>query len=413
MCESGAAVISAAVYFALSLGLLLLTIQLTFYRAYGSTLGAILGAPVLVLSDFTPHALLLSGAVTVAAVAMGGLDHQVGVIGLGLHVVCWAALALHLSRVHRTLPLLDGVQVSDDVPPFGGPGPNRPLHAGGAWLALLFLRARESEKVTVTRNLVYREVDGVRLRVDVYRPREGLRHPALLYIHGGGWVVGHRRTNRFMLTRFAAAGWTVFAVAYRRPPKFPLPAAVIDCKAAVAWVKAHGAEHGADPSTLVVYGESAGGHLAALTALTPNVPHFQPGFEKTDTRVQGAMVFYGVTDLIGSFERQDHRTLTLLLEHGVVRRPLGESRLLYQTLDPGSCEVVDTPPTLVMQGTADMMVPAAMSRTFCARLKKLGAKQVHLLEVPAASHAFDIFPSPLQERVLRVALAFLERLPRR
>jgi acetyl esterase/lipase len=402
----------AAVYFALSLGLLLLTIQLTFYRAYGSTLGAILGAPVLVLSDFTPHALLLSGAVTVAAVWLRALDYQVGVLGLGLHVVCWAAWALHLARVHRTLPLLDGVPVQDDAPPFGGSGVSRPLFARGAWLDLLFLRARERDKVLITRDLVYREVDGVKLRVDVYCPREGSGHPALLYIHGGGWVVGHRHTNHFMLTRFAAAGWTVFAIAYRRPPRFPLPAAVIDCKAAVAWVKEHAAEHGADPSTLVVYGESAGGHLAALTALTPNVPHFQPGFETADTRVQGAMVFYGVTDWIGSFERRDHRTLALLLEHGVVRRPLSESRLLYQTLDPATCEVADTPPTLVLQGTADMMVPAAMSRTFCARLRKLGAKEVHLLEVPSASHAFDIFPSPLQERVLRVAVAFLERVPR-
>ena len=404
--------IPAAVYLGLSLGLLLLTIQLTFYRAYGSTVGAILGAPVLVLSDFTPHALLLSGAVSIAAAFLRALDYQVGVIGLGLHIVCWVALGFHLSRVHRTLPVLDGEPVGDDGRPFGGTGPARPLFAKGAWAALLLLRSRESEKVTVTRNLVYREVDGVRLRLDVYRPREGKAHPALLYIHGGGWVVGHRRTNRFMLTRFAAAGWTVFAVAYRRPPRFPLPAAVIDCKAAVAWVREHGAEHGADPTTLVVYGESAGGHLAALTALTPGVAHFQPGFEKTDTKVQGAMVFYGVTDLIGSFERKDHRTLTMLLEYGVVRRPLGESRLLYQTLDPTSCEITDTPPTLVVQGTADTMVPASMSRRFCERLKGLGAREVHLLEVPSATHAFDIFPSPLQERVLRVALAFLERFPR-
>ncbi|MHB8874099.1 MAG: alpha/beta hydrolase [Myxococcaceae bacterium] len=403
----------AALYLALALLLLLLTTQLTFYRAYGSTLGAILGGPVLVLSDFTPHVLLVSVGVSLGFVFFGALEHPAGVAALGLHIPCWMALGLHLSRVHRTLPLLDGERVADDAPPFPDGGPSRPLYAAGAWLALLFLRARESEKVSVTRNLVYREVGGVRLRLDVYRPREPGPHPSVLYVHGGGWVVGHRRTNRFMLTRLAAAGWVVFAIAYRRPPRFPLPAAVVDCKAAVAWIREHGQEHGAAPSTVVLYGESAGGHLAALTALTPGEKVFQPGFEQTDTRVQGAMVFYGVTDLIGPFERRDHRTLTLLLQYGVVRQPLEEGRLLYQSLDPTSCDVTDTPPTLVVQGTADMMVPVQMSRRFCDRLRSLGARDVHLLEVPFASHAFDIFPSPLQERVLRVAIAFLERVKRR
>ena len=253
----------------------------------------------------------------------------------------------------------------------------------------------------------------MRLRVDVYRPRASGPHPSVLYIHGGGWVVGHRHTNRFMLTRIAAAGWTVFAIAYRRPPRFPLPAAVVDCKAAVKWVREHAAEHDASAATLVVYGESAGGHLAALTALTPGEPLFQPGFEKADTRVQGAMVFYGVTDIVGPFDRRDHRTLTLLLRHGVGapadRRgpPLVPGARPYTT-----CDVTDTPPTLVVQGTADTMVPADMSRRFCERVRGLGAREVHLLEVPSASHAFDIFPSPLQERVLRVALAFLEKVRR-
>ncbi len=404
--------IAAAVYLALSLGLLGLTVQLAFYRAYGTTLGAILGGPLIVLSDFTPQSLLVGVAVTAVAGWLGALGHPAGVAGLGIHIVCWVALAQHLARVHRTLPLLDGRTVSDDLPPFGLESPVVPFRARGAWVSLLLLRARDREHVQVTRDLLWREVDGQRLLVDVYRPRQGTGHPSLLYVHGGAWVFGHRRINRFMLTRIAAAGWTVFAISYRRPPRHPLPAAVIDCKAAIAWIRTHAAEFGASAETVAVYGESAGGHLAALTALTAGEPHFQPGFEAADTRVQAAFVSYGVTDLIGPFERRDHRLLSVLLRHGVVRRPLEESRLLYQSLDPSSCRVTSTPPTLVVQGTADTMVPADMSRRFIERLRGLGARDVHLLEVPSAGHAFDIYPSPLQERVLRVALAFLERAKR-
>jgi acetyl esterase/lipase len=188
-----------------------------------------------------------------------------------------------------------------------------------------------------------------------------------------------------------------------------LPAAVIDCKAAIGWIRQHAGEYDADPSTLVAYGESAGGHLAALLSLTPGAEEFQPGFEQVDTRVQGAMVFYGVTDLVGSFERRDHPGLTTLLRYAVVRKRLDDGRALYQSLDPTSCSAGSGPPTLLVHGSADMMVPAAMSRRFRDRLKALGAR-AHLLEVPSASHAFDLYPSPLQERVLRVVLAFLTQL---
>ena len=73
-------------------------------------------------------------------------------------------------------------------------------------------------------------------------------------------------------------------------PRDTWPAQIVDVKRAIAWVKEHIGKHGGDPDFVVVTGGSAGGHLAALAALTPGIAGFQPGFEDTDTRVQAANV---------------------------------------------------------------------------------------------------------------------------
>ena len=75
---------------------------------------------------------------------------------------------------------------------------------------------------------------------------------------------------------------------------------IVDVKRAIAWVRDNIADYGGDPDYLVVTGGSAGGHLAALAALTPGDPAFQPGFEEADTSVQAAVPFYGVYDFAGS-----------------------------------------------------------------------------------------------------------------
>jgi len=271
------------------------------------------------------------------------------------------------------------------------------------------MRPSSLDEVEVTRGLVYRRVAGVSLRLDVYRPKGGELCPSLVYFHGGGWVAGHRRLSRFLLPRLAAAGWTTFAVSYRLAPRFPLPAALEDAKAAVAWIREHGVELGAMPGRPIVWGESAGGHLAALLALTPGEPRWQPGFEEADTFVSGALLFAPVADLVGTFERGEHPGLRMLLERLAVGRPYRSNRELYRALDPVCCELRDVPPVLLVQGTADTLVPRQSSQRLARRLREAGG-DVQLLELPGMPHGFEVVPSPVQERVLQRALAFLDEL---
>src|SRR2546429_3426223 len=121
--------------------------------------------------------------------------------------------------------------------------------------------------------------------------------PTLIQIHGGGWTIGNKdQQGKPIMLHFASRGWVCFAVNYRLAPRSTWPAQIVDVKRAIAWVKEHAEEYGADPNFIVVTGGSAGGHLSALAALTPNDPAWQPGFEDADTSVQAAVPYYGVYD---------------------------------------------------------------------------------------------------------------------
>jgi acetyl esterase len=104
------------------------------------------------------------------------------------------------------------------------------------------------------------------LRIRVYRP-EGGPHPAIVWLHGGGWVVGSLASHDPVLRALAArTPCCVVAVDYRLAPEAPFPAALDDAWAALAWTAARAAELGTDPARLAVGGDSAGGNLAAVLA---------------------------------------------------------------------------------------------------------------------------------------------------
>jgi acetyl esterase/lipase len=402
-------------YLALSLVLLGCTLGLLFPGIYGRELQPVAALPAMVLSLFLPQFLLLGVVVTALCAWAGALSSPLGLAGLAVHLGCWALLLRFLYRMGGAYPNLDGIIVRDGDHPFGAEldDERRGLLKPGriTWSPGLLLRVPEAAGVDVVRNVVYREVGGVRLRVDVYRPRERRGPlPAALYIHGGAWIAGNRRQSTFMMYELAAAGWVVFAISYRRAPRFPLPAAIEDCKAALAWIRQHGLEYGTRGDEVVVLGGSAGGHLAAMVAMTPNDPRFQPGFEAADTRVRGAVVFYGVFDLELIVSEEPHRAATMFLERYVFRGRYRDAPDRYRLVQPVSHIPKEVPPILLVHGTQDALVPIDQSRRFYKKLKEAGGRKVHMMEVPLAVHAFEVVPTPLHQRSMRLILEFMETL---
>jgi len=103
----------------------------------------------------------------------------------------------------------------------------------------------------------------------LYEPAQGTwPHPVLVYYHGGGWVIGDLDTHDVICRQLCRdSGWAVLSVDYRLAPEHPFPAAPDDALAAVRWVREHGAAHGLDATRIALGGDSAGGNLAAATAI--------------------------------------------------------------------------------------------------------------------------------------------------
>jgi acetyl esterase/lipase len=251
------------------------------------------------------------------------------------------------------------------------------------------------------RNLSY--VPGARRRVlDVWRPAglpPGANRPALLYIHGGAWVIGNKELQGLVTVHeLVAAGWVCFSMNYRLSPRATFPDHLDDVKQAIAWIRAHAASYGADPGWLVLSGGSAGGHLAALAALVL----------RGDERVQGCVPYYGVYDFTDAIECSAFRRL--LLERLVMKRSLGEHPELYASASPIAQVHADAPPFFVLHGDNDNLVPVEQARRFVKKLREVSRAGVVYAELPGAPHAFEIFHSPRSLAAVRAVRTWCEAL---
>ena len=218
----------------------------------------------------------------------------------------------------------------------------------------------------------------------------------MVYVHGGGWVIGEKREQgKPMMFELVARGWVCVAINYRLSPKATWPDHIVDVKRALAWVKHHIADYGGDPGFIAISGGSAGGHLCALAALTAGDPAFQPGFEEADTAVQACVPFYGVMDLTSSPEGSAifGPGLVEMLEKTVMKVKEAEHPEVFRAASPTYRVHPGAPPFFVLQGENDTLVPVQMARTFVERLRAVSESPVAYAELPLAQHAFDVVAS--------------------
>ena len=265
--------------------------------------------------------------------------------------------------------------------------------------------------VEVVRDVAYDPRHGKRGLLDVYRQRGAdLRDaPVLVQVHGGAWSVGSKDEQGVpLMHHMAARGWVCFSVNYRLSPRDPFPAQIIDVKRALAWVKEHAREYGGDPRFVAITGGSAGGHLAALAALTPGDPAYQPGFEDADTSVQAAVPFYGVYDLAGSIGTP--RSVQLR-DRFLARRLLfadpSKDLERFRQASPLARVHAGAPPMLVIHGARDSLVEVEQARHLVRALREVSRQPVAYAELPGTQHAFDIFPSIRSAAVTRGVERFL------
>lgn len=355
--------------------------------------------------ELAPHLVVLSALGGGALVALGALDPTLGWIGLALLAGADLAAVPLMLRARRTVVDVGGQLRELESAPAGSRYPR--LHIVAPFL---MLRRRG---VRCVRGVEYARHGRGRLRLDVYMPKgpaEGARRPAVVQVHGGGWVLGSRREQGIpLLTHLAANGWVGFNIDYRLAPFATYPDPVVDVKRAIAWVREHADEYGVDPGFVAITGGSAGGHLAALAALTHDDTDLQPGFEEADTSVAAAVPFYGVYDLLDDDAIHAPAVFSMVLEPLVFKARRSEHPDRFRAASPVHRIRPDAPPMLVIHGESDSLVPVEEARRFAERLRSTSRNTVLYAEMKGAQHAFDVIPSwrtvPVVEAIERFLAA--------
>jgi len=353
--------------------------------------------------ELAAHHVAWQAVATGAFVWLGALGAWPGWLGLGITLVSWAGLGVLFLAGARTHHVYDEVLAELPAAEVTHPVP---------WLQRVFPFAYRRPHVEVTRHQRFATVDGTDLHLDVVAPEQpGARRPAVVQIHGGAWVIGDKREQGLALMgHLAANGWVCFNMNYRLSPKATFPDHLIDLKRGLAWVREHADEWGVDPSFVAVTGGSAGGHLAALLALTENDPRYQPGFEAADTSVQAAVPIYGVYDFANRTGTHRESFVKGLLEPTVMKAKLDEEPEKFRDASPVDQVRPDAPPFLVIHGDHDSLTPVQSARLFVERLREVSRQPVLYAELPGAQHAFDIFCTPRTARTVEAVRRFLEAI---
>ena len=337
-----------------------------------------------------------------------------GLLGLGLT----AASAAGLWRLHRDAQasgqvledaLVDGLGATyrDEIAEPFTPPPDTPITRRSLLLPAF---ARRSRYATAgTRDLAYGDA-GVRNHLDIWKRADladDAGAPVLLQVHGGGWVIGQKEGQAHpLMGHLAERGWVCVTINYRLSPRATWPEHIVDVKRAIAWTRANIADHGGDPGFLAISGGSAGGHLAALAALTPGLAAFQPGFEDADTSLAAAVPFYGVYDFVDR-HGDAARRLEALLAQRVIKTRLADDRPTWEEASPMSHVGPDAPPFFLLHGTNDTIVPVEQGRNFARMLREASTQPVVWAELPRAQHAFDVLPSIRAHHTVRAVERFL------
>lgn len=302
------------------------------------------------------------GVSTALAFAEGDIATTADTVVVGVAVVAAAGLVVVALRGMRTAHV---VQLALNEVLGAGSGTRRRPPLARILLRPVLRRRRDVRRVG---NLSYGEA-GHRNLLDVYhhrsRPEGG---PVLIHFHGGHYDQGRKNTQSLpLLYRLASQGWVCISANYRLRPSFSHPAHLIDAKKVIAWAREHAQEYGADPAAaLFVSGSSAGGHMAALAALTPNELRYQPGFEDADTSVTAAIALNGY---LGVYFDGDPAT------------------------SPVNLVRADAPPFLIAHGDLDELVDTENPKALVTALRSVSTSPVVYVEMPGAHHAFDLFHS--------------------
>jgi alpha-L-fucosidase 2 len=228
------------------------------------------------------------------------------------------------------------------------------------------------------KDVIYRDIDGVRLTLDGHVPEGKGPFPGIILVHGGGWVAGDKQQYiTYIFQPLSDAGFAWFSINYRLAPQFKFPADVEDVEAAVGWIKANAAKYKVDAKRIVLIGESSGGHLVS----------FVGAGNQSGARVAAVVSMYGIHDFISASIAWKPIPVEILQLFGIPAVNAKSAPILIKA-SPVVYVSQDMPPFLLIHGSNDEDVPYEQSVEMCNAMKKAGA-QCDLITIQGAPHGMD------------------------
>ncbi len=254
-------------------------------------------------------------------------------------------------------------------------------------------------------DVVYGRKHGMALTMDVFTPKANANGAAIVWIVSGGWFSNHDAINPAAIDEFLKRGYTVFAVVHGSQPRFTIPEITNDLHRAVRFIRYHAKDYGIDGNRIGVTGGSAGGHLSLMqgTAGDAGDVAAKDPVDHASSRVQAVACFFPPTDflnygktgenalgrgiLVGfkppfDFQEQDPTTK--------VFRPItDEARIteIGRSISPVYHVSADDPPTLIIHGDADQLVPIQQAELILGKLKSAGV-ETKLVVKKGAGHGW-------------------------
>ena len=240
-------------------------------------------------------------------------------------------------------------------------------------------------------NIPYTESDNDRQQLDIVFPPYGNPpYKVIVALHGGGWSSGDRKSASLKTIQMAAQqGYVVVNVGYRLTDQAKWPAQLYDAKAAIRYIRANAKQYRFDTRNIVVWGNSAGGHLASMLAATNGIEEMEDlsmGNPKASSDVQGVVSWYGISDITTLPDASINISNKLMGYN--VREKAEEAKVA----SPIHHVTKDFPPIFMIHGTNDRIVPFEQAVDFAQKINQLtGKKQASLkLHINATHGDHDI-----------------------
>ena len=267
--------------------------------------------------------------------------------------------------------------------------------AASALVLLASAASAADAKFSIVPAQTYVERDSVAYKADIYLPEGKGEHPAVLVVHGGAWFIGNRAHVAWHAESLAAAGYVAVAINYRLAPRYPFPAQLEDCQAALCWMETNAQKYKIDVKRIGAFGYSAGGHLVTLLGVLGS--DTQLGKCPAKERLRAVVAGGAPCDFC--MLPSDNRRLAYWLGGSRAEEPSA-----YESASPLRFVTADDPPMCFFHGTRDELVPQVSPTAMVAKLKHAGV-ETELYTVEGAGH----MRAYRDEQALQASIRFLDR----